>query len=1173
MWEISGNGITKPSYLYGTMHISGKLVFHLGDQFYDAIESVDVVALELEPEAWLDAIFQKENSGWYSSRGSVWYEEEGFGYDKNSDVPLLTGKFKLDLNIREKMTESLRNDPAILNYLMFRYETAGSGADFEEDTWLDMHIYQTGKKMGKKTIGLETYAQSDQYIKLSQKAQYSELNQKEYDDQDIVEMSKLQEQFEPAYRREDLDLLDSLNQISTSEAFQKYILIERNKVFIQTIDSVLKSGSSMLAGMGCAHLPGQEGIIEMLRAKGYRVEPYDKGERNTRRRTKIESTTLHRDYQKHIPGDGQITFSTPSTLYYLGESNGIASWITLDIANGGSFMVDRIKTYSGISGIETSVLRQTLDSVLYEAIPGDIISQKKITIDGIEGLDILNKTRRGNYQRRIILFAQEEVLIFKLTATGERIKNGYGNEFFNSIKTNYVSDPSIKKWNSPDHTLKCLIPGEITYYPPIAQPYAATDFDLISRDKTSNSTYLIMRHTAEDPGFMDESEYETSRLQDAWCEDMGVKETSEKTLQHNGLPAREITGNLVNGTQLRARFILHNLDYYALVAFHADDLQSTAFFESFMIQPGKHDHFHPYSDTTLFFTSELPFEKESTESMDFYNWSAYSGEDDRSSFEGKSEEATFSVPGETDLIKVKFQRFHKFSDGENKTGFIDARIDLINDSEMKLEKKNIRWDASGCKAELIWSDTLCSRHRKDLLMLHNKSFYTITTSYDSVTGPSDFVTKFYNSFTPTDTTFSIDHFENRDNAFLETLLSEDSTTRSDAINIIAEMDFAAECAPKIRSILDNMPVIEKKEARERVMRKLTSGLSADTSDVNLDYLVKRFYANSDSITYQADLLRTLAMMQTKASEQTFRKLILDEPPLNSRSNPVGFSYWEDSLELVQKTISEYLQLLSLDDYQYPVYELTAALVDSNLIEPDIYKHDLDMILLEARNELKKLNAKGDDSYSFDTDNLITLCKLLQPFRNEKEVTAFFAKAYRSKRQELLVDLAEFDLQNKVPLADSTLKKIFASDKHILKMCKLLEDHDMAQKIPTNYQNRETLLLLYMKNKFDQNDRRNPGLDSIQVIQRSSQTIRGNHFDVYYIKYRKNKSKQWLGSIVAFDNSKPEKFYPKFIERTKAVVLDADEDEIEEMNRAFKQLVEMNRRSFNWTSGSSFRNYD
>ncbi|TAL43493.1 MAG: hypothetical protein EPN92_10135, partial [Chitinophagaceae bacterium] len=37
LWEITGNGIKKPSYLFGTMHVSSKIAFHLSDSFYVAL--------------------------------------------------------------------------------------------------------------------------------------------------------------------------------------------------------------------------------------------------------------------------------------------------------------------------------------------------------------------------------------------------------------------------------------------------------------------------------------------------------------------------------------------------------------------------------------------------------------------------------------------------------------------------------------------------------------------------------------------------------------------------------------------------------------------------------------------------------------------------------------------------------------------------------------------------------------------------------------------------------------------------------------------------------------------------------------------------------------------------------------------------------------------------------
>ena len=45
LWEISGKGLSKPSYLYGTMHVSSKLAFNLSDSFFTAIKNCDRVAV------------------------------------------------------------------------------------------------------------------------------------------------------------------------------------------------------------------------------------------------------------------------------------------------------------------------------------------------------------------------------------------------------------------------------------------------------------------------------------------------------------------------------------------------------------------------------------------------------------------------------------------------------------------------------------------------------------------------------------------------------------------------------------------------------------------------------------------------------------------------------------------------------------------------------------------------------------------------------------------------------------------------------------------------------------------------------------------------------------------------------------------------------------------------
>src|SRR6476620_8898601 len=54
LWEITGPGMKKPSYLFGTMHVSSKMVFHLSDSFYIGLKNADVVALETDMGTWQD---------------------------------------------------------------------------------------------------------------------------------------------------------------------------------------------------------------------------------------------------------------------------------------------------------------------------------------------------------------------------------------------------------------------------------------------------------------------------------------------------------------------------------------------------------------------------------------------------------------------------------------------------------------------------------------------------------------------------------------------------------------------------------------------------------------------------------------------------------------------------------------------------------------------------------------------------------------------------------------------------------------------------------------------------------------------------------------------------------------------------------------------------------------
>ena len=49
-------------------------------------------------------------------------------------------------------------------------------------------------------------------------------------------------------------------------------MVERNEKWIATIPSIIKDKSTLIA-VGSAHLAGEKGLINLLKAKGYKVTP------------------------------------------------------------------------------------------------------------------------------------------------------------------------------------------------------------------------------------------------------------------------------------------------------------------------------------------------------------------------------------------------------------------------------------------------------------------------------------------------------------------------------------------------------------------------------------------------------------------------------------------------------------------------------------------------------------------------------------------------------------------------------------------------------------------------------------------------------------------------------------------------------------------------------------
>ena len=142
----------------------------------------------------------------------------------------------------------------------------------DANSGVDRYLAQRAKNNGKATRGLETLEFQigllDQLPKTDQEQMLREtVRELDLLDKNIDEIVR-------SWMKGDVDLLAKLllaGMKEYPEVYQK-IIVERNRRWLPEIEKLIHDGSGAMLVVGGAHLVGQDGVIEMLKAKGYSVE-------------------------------------------------------------------------------------------------------------------------------------------------------------------------------------------------------------------------------------------------------------------------------------------------------------------------------------------------------------------------------------------------------------------------------------------------------------------------------------------------------------------------------------------------------------------------------------------------------------------------------------------------------------------------------------------------------------------------------------------------------------------------------------------------------------------------------------------------------------------------------------------------------------------------------------
>ena len=261
LWRISGKGITTPSYIFGTMHLLCADDIQLSDSLTNAIEKADNVYLELD----MDNLFEMMSA---MSKMKMRNDTTLADLLTKDEYEKVKAYFKGNSGlIPFSMLETFK---PFLAASMIMEQKAG-----QCDNMISMEqlVMEAAKKSDVAIKGMETmeyqlgifdsipYAfQAKQLVKM--------LN--EDDKNDAEEMKQLTD----AYRSQQLDKMEELTKKEDMgiQKFTDLLLYNRNIAWAQKLEGLLADHSLVIA-VGAGHLPGDKGVINLLRKAGYKVEP------------------------------------------------------------------------------------------------------------------------------------------------------------------------------------------------------------------------------------------------------------------------------------------------------------------------------------------------------------------------------------------------------------------------------------------------------------------------------------------------------------------------------------------------------------------------------------------------------------------------------------------------------------------------------------------------------------------------------------------------------------------------------------------------------------------------------------------------------------------------------------------------------------------------------------
>ncbi len=266
IWEITGNGLTTPSYLFGTIHLICKEDFFWNKNFEQAFLNTQQLCLEIDMSdqmAMMSAVMLMMNQDGVLLSSYFTQDEQS----------------KLDAYLQQKISTSLEN----INQLKPMFLISIFASDMQicatgSTESYESYLLKKAQEKEFKILGIESVnAQIEALASIPDSSiiSYAKLFLNESkDNKELEKATKQMQNLIGYYKTQNIEEIYNIT-VNNQTDFNmnlNVLLNDRNEDWIPKMTDIMKNKATFFA-FGAAHLSGDKGVINLLRKAGFTLKP------------------------------------------------------------------------------------------------------------------------------------------------------------------------------------------------------------------------------------------------------------------------------------------------------------------------------------------------------------------------------------------------------------------------------------------------------------------------------------------------------------------------------------------------------------------------------------------------------------------------------------------------------------------------------------------------------------------------------------------------------------------------------------------------------------------------------------------------------------------------------------------------------------------------------------